>query len=314
MSPFERFDVAITRHFGIAPSVTDSALATVGVVLVYLVLDRLASRLLARVVSDTSARFQARKVVGYGLGSIAFAVIAGVWVRGGISGAETYLGLLAAGLAIALQGPIANVAAWIYIVLRRPFGIGDRIQIGTHIGDVVDIRPLCFLLLEVGNWVNDEQGTGRVVHVPNALVFNSTVGNYDNAFGYIWNELEVVVTMESDWRAAKAALEKVLAEHAEKLTTDVSGRIRLAAESMHVRFGKLTPVVWTSVGDSGICLTMRYLCRPRERRTSASAIQESVLDALVTLPNVDSAYPTQRVFRHATEGKAALHRGRRGVS
>jgi small-conductance mechanosensitive channel len=174
-------------------------------------------------------------------------------------------------------------------------------------GDVVDIRPFRFLLLEIGNWVKADQSTGRVIHVPNAMVFKNAVANYDDAFGYIWNELDVVVTMESDWRKAKAGLERILLEHAEKLTPDVTTRIRLSAESMHIKFGKLTPVVWTSVVDNGVSLTMRYLCKPRERRSSASAIWESVLDELGRMPDVDFAYATTRVFDNRTEGKAGAH-------
>jgi small-conductance mechanosensitive channel len=191
-----------------------SALAAVGVILVCLALQRLARRLLAPVVSDTSTRFQANKAVGYGIWLLAVAVMVRTWLPGGIPGMTTYLGLLSAGLAIALHDPIANVAAWIYIVVRRPFGIGSRIQIAQLRGDVVDIRPFRFLLLEVGNWVGDEQSSGRVIHVPNAVVFKNAVANYDDTLGYIWNELEVVVTAESNWRAAKAALEKILVDHA----------------------------------------------------------------------------------------------------
>jgi hypothetical protein len=98
-------------------------------------------------------------------------------------------------------------------------------------------------------------------------------------------------------------LEKVLVEHTEKLSPDASARIRLSAESMHIKFGKLTPIVWTSVVDSGVRLTMRYLCKPRERRSSASAIWESVLDELGKMPDVDFAYPTTRFFDNRTEGK-----------
>ena len=154
--------------------------------------------------------------------------------------------------------------------MRRPFGVGDRIQIGQHTGDVVDIRPFRFVLMEVGNWVKAEQSTGRVIHVPNALIFKNPVANYDEAFGYIWNELEVTVTIESDWKSAKAELLRIVAEHAEHLTADVTERIRLAADSLHIKFGKVTPVVWTSVVDDGVRLTARYLCKPRDRRGSSS--------------------------------------------
>jgi small-conductance mechanosensitive channel len=109
--------------------------------------------------------------------------------------------------------------------------------------------------------------------------------------------------MESDWKAAKTELLRIVAEHAEHLTADVAERIRLAADSLHIKFGKLTPVVWTAVVDNGVRLTVRYLCKPRERRSSASEIWESVLEAFAKMPTVDFAYPTTRVFDGVAEGK-----------
>lgn len=303
MGPFDRFEDAVQKYLGVTPWTTEGVLETVTAIFVWIVLERLARRVLARVVSDTSLRFQVNKAVGYGLGFLTALVIFKIWVREGVSGFATYLGLLSAGLAIALQDPVANFAGWIYIIMRRPFGIGDRVQVAQHMGDVVDIRPFRFLMLEIGNWVKADQSTGRVIHVPNSLVFKNAIANYDDAFGYIWNELEVVLTMESNWRAAKATLEKILTAHAERLTPDVSTRIRHAAESMHIKFGKTTPVVWTSVTANGVSLTMRYLCKPRERRSSASAIWEHVLEDLGPMPDVDFAYTTQRVFDNRTEGK-----------
>jgi small-conductance mechanosensitive channel len=303
MGPFERFEGAIQTWLGVPPSVTDGALATIVVFVVYLTVGRVARRVVWKVVGDQALRFQVHKAVSYAISAIAFLVILKIWVHG-IEGLATYLGLLSAGLAIALQDPVANFAGWIFIIVRRPFGIGDRVQIGQHTGDVVDIRPFRFVMMEVGNWVKAEQSTGRVLHIPNALVFKNPVANYDEAFGYVWNELEVVVTMESDWKVAKETLFRIAQEHAEKLTPDVTQRIREAADRLHIRFGKLTPVVWTSVVDSGVRLTVRYLCKPRERRSSASEMWESVLDAFAALPQVDFAYPTQRVFDHATEAKS----------
>jgi small-conductance mechanosensitive channel len=302
MSPFDRFESTVETWLGVSPSTTEGLLATAGVLLGYFVLDRLSRRIVGRVVGDQSLRFQLNKAIGYFLGLVAIVVIFKLWARD-FTGLATYLGLLSAGLAIALQDPVANFAGWIFIVVRRPFGIGDRIQIGQHHGDVVDIRPFQVVMMEVGNWVKADQSTGRVIRFPNSMVFKNPVANYDEAFGYIWNELEVVVSGESDWRAAKEALVSIVEEHAEKLTPDVSKRIRVAADSLHIKFGKLTPVVWTSLAESGVRLTMRYLCKPRERRSSASEIWESVLDAFGRMPNVDLAYPTQRVFDNVAEGK-----------
>jgi len=95
--------------------------------------------------------------------------------------------------------------------------VGDRIQIGEHAGDVVDLRIFQFTLVEIENWVAADQRTGRVIHVPNGRVFNEVVANYSRGFEYIWNEVPVRVTFESDWEAAKAILQEIANRQATKL-------------------------------------------------------------------------------------------------
>jgi small-conductance mechanosensitive channel len=179
---------------GIPPELAWRGLATIAVLVAWVTLIRVARRLVGRSIDDVSVRFQFVRMTSYVVGVLAVLVLARIWIQG-IAGVGTYLGLLSAGIAIALQDPLTNLAGWVFILLRRPFRIGDRIQIGTHMGDVVDIRLFRFVLLEIGNWVHAEQSTGRVLHVPNGFVFKNTVANYDEAFGFIWNELEVTVVL-----------------------------------------------------------------------------------------------------------------------
>lgn len=275
---------------------------TIIVLLVWGVVGRLGRRLIARTVDESASRYHMTRVTGYVVGIAAIIVIARLWIQG-IAGIATYFGLLSAGIAIALQDPLTNLAGWLYILIRRPFRIGDRIQVGTNTGDVVDIRPFRFIMLEIGNWVHADQGTGRILHVPNGLVFKHSIANYDEAFGYIWNELDVTVTFESDWRVAKKTLEHILESQSETIDAHVRKRIDEAAHVLHIKFPKLTPVVWTTVVDSGIRLTMRYLCKPRARRSSSAHIWEQVLDAFAELPKVDFAYPTTRFYNNVHEGK-----------
>lgn len=89
-------------------------------------------------------------------------------------------------------------------------------------------------------------------------------------------------------------------------------RIDDAAHVLHIKFPKVTPVVWTSVADSGVRLTMRYLCKPRSRRNSSAEIWEKVLDAFAAMPDVDFAYPTMRKFDNMAEGKEAAKSPARG--
>ena len=298
MNPVDRLGAAL----GLQADTVWKIGGTFAVVLLWVGLGRLARRVIARAMDDSAARFQMTRVSGYILGFAALVVVARTWIQG-INGLATYLGLVSAGIAIALQDPVTNLAGWLYILIRRPFRVGDRIQVGTNTGDVVDIRPLRFIMLEIGNWVHADQGTGRILHVPNGLVFKHSVANYDEAFGYIWNELDITITFESDWRSAKSMLEAILAEQSDEIDKHVRKRIDDAAHVLHIKLPTVTPVVWTTVVESGVRLTMRYLCKPRARRSSETHIWEQVLDGMSALQNVDFAYPTTRRFDNMNEGK-----------
>lgn len=282
--------------------------ATLAILVVWIVVTRLLRQVLARSVEQTSSRFQVVRLSSYAVGALAMLFIARTWAQG-LAGIATYFGLVSAGLAIAFQDPLTNFAGWLYIILRRPYRVGDRIQLSTHIGDVVDIRPLRTIMLEVGHWVKADQSTGRVLHVPNGWVFKHSVANYDDVFPFIWNEIEVTVTFESDWRLAKKTLSDILERSAEKLEPEVRRHIARNADSMLIQYTNLSPVVWTEVGDSGVKLTMRYLCRSRERRSSASGIWERVLEAFATHASIDFAYPTIRRYDLRGEGNTLVVRG-----
>ena len=178
----------------------------------------------------------------------------------------TFLGLTSAGLAIALHDTIANLAGFFFIEARKPFRVGDRVDINGVQGDVIDIRLFQFSIVEVGNWVDADQSTGRIIHIPNSHVLKYPTANSHTGFEYIWNEIPVLITFESDWKLAKELMLKIAIDQAESLSVDAQNQIRRAARKYLIVAGKLTPIVYTSVKDSGVMLTIRYLVNPRMRR------------------------------------------------
>ena len=224
---------------------------------------------------------------------LAFLIIGRIWFEG-FGAAATFLGLLSAGIAIALKDPLVNLMCWGYILSRRPFGVGDRIQIGAAAGDVIDRGLFHFSLMEVGNWVDADQSSGRIVHVPNGTVLSQPVANYDKGFRYIWSEIPVTITFESNWKKAKGILETIARRHAEQLTEQVEKELLEASRRYLIAYTKLTPIVYVRVADHGIRLTLRYLIRSRFRRGSENAIWQDVLEAFAAEPDIDFAYPTTR--------------------
>ncbi len=223
-----------------------------------------------------------------------------LWFRG-LDRLATYLGLASAGLAIALHDTVANLAGFIFIVARTPFSVGDRIEIGDVAGDVVDGRLFEFSVIEVGNWVEADQSTGRIVHVPNSKVLREPLANYETGFAYVWHEIPVVVTFESNWRKAKEILQQIAQEKTEHLSEGAEEQIRRAAMRYLIYFQHLSPTVYTTVRENGVLLTMRYIVKPRERRNSEARVWESILDAFAERADVDLAYPTTRFFERPRE-------------
>ncbi|HKQ67707.1 MAG TPA: mechanosensitive ion channel domain-containing protein [Polyangiaceae bacterium] len=300
----------LAHRIGADPDTLWRFVSTVLIVFCFSLARRLVVRALARTVSDPAVRYGANKVFTYAIGLVALIAIARVWFQG-VGGVVTYLGLVSAGLAVALQEPIANLFGFGFILWRRPFEVGDRIEIGAHAGDVVDVRLFQFTLLEVGNWVKADQSTGRVIHIPNGWVFRHATANFNKGIDHIWNELAVTVTFESDWRLAKQLLTQVLSDSSQVAEETVKARVDAAANRYFIRYMNLTPIVWTSLSDDGVVLTLRYLCDPRRRRSSASDLWERILDQFAQHKSIDFAYRTHRQFLNPSEGKEDLGGKRR---
>lgn len=272
------------------------------VLALWLILSVAVRSVIARRLGETARRYTFVKAASYLIGAVALVALVRVWIQGS-TGIAAYLGILSAGLAIALQDPLTNLAGWFFLVLRRPFVLGDRIEIGPHAGDVVDVRVFQFSLIEIRNWVDADQSTGRIIHLPNGLVFRESIANYTQGFNFIWDEIPVTVTFESNWRRAKEILGEIIAEHSAIGSDEAAEQVRVAAGKFLIHYSHLTPIVWTSVADIGVTLTMRYLCQARRRRGTANNIWEDILDAFAACDDIDFAYPTQRFYDNRREGK-----------
>jgi small-conductance mechanosensitive channel len=286
---------------GISPDHQEKVFLSLAVIAGLWVARRVALRVIARRVAEPRSRFVYQRAAGYLAVLLGLLLVGRIWFRG-FSSLATFLGLASAGIAIALKEIIANVAGWFYIMLRRPFGLGDRIEVAGIRGDVVDIRVLGFSLLEVGNWVAADQSTGRIVHVPNGKVFSESIANYTSGTMHIWEEVAVLVTFESDWKAARRILEETASGVVEE-SPDLTG-MRQGDDGRYLIYrGASSPIVYTSVEASGVLLTARFPVRPRQRRGAVEEFWEGVLDAFARRDDIDFAYPTTRYYDNAVEGK-----------
>ena len=163
----------ITKYIGYS-SIQAKLIKTIVAILAFIIIRRIFLKIINRRTSDALIRYRTQKTSTYIIGVLAFIIIGRIWFDG-IQSIATYLGLLSAGLAIALKEPITNIFGWAFILWRVPFTVGDRVQLGENSGDVIDINFFNFTLMEIGHWAEGNSATGRIVHVPNGKVFIDTL-------------------------------------------------------------------------------------------------------------------------------------------
>ncbi|MDH3730055.1 MAG: mechanosensitive ion channel family protein [Acidimicrobiia bacterium] len=283
-------------HDALDVSETAARLIVSGGLIVVLAVARVAVlRLVKKRIDDPAVWYRARKIASYVVWIVGLIILVSLWVTGGEF--TTYLGLVSAGLAIALADPIKDLAGWLFIVLRRPFRIGDRVEVDGKIGDIVDIRVFRFSMLEVGNWVDADQSTGRLLHVPNLVVWSSPIANYSEGFEFVWHEVPMLVTFESDWEKAEEMMAAALDEHAEHHEPGrATQELRESMAAYRIRYTHTTPTTYVTVKDSGVMVTGRILVPVRRRRQVEGAIWKSLLRAIAAEETVELAYPTIRAY------------------
>ncbi|MFW6026032.1 MAG: mechanosensitive ion channel family protein [Candidatus Woesearchaeota archaeon] len=265
------------------------------VILSAFIIDFLFHRFVINRIDEKSKRYRWKKVLKYFLIFLTLLIIISLWLEE--FDLATFLGLSGAGIAIALRDLLTNIIGWFYILTKSPFSIGDRIEINNSIGDVIDISLFHFSVLEVGNRVGAEQSTGRIMHIPNSSVFDYNLANFNSEFPFIWNEIPVMFTFESDFNKAREILIKIAKEVAGDTVKKGRNYLNTSSPSKYmVYYGKLTPIVYTNAKDSGFLLTLRYLCEVRQKRSTEDEIWNKILKEVNDSKDVEFAYKTQRIY------------------
>lgn len=265
---------------------------------------RLARGQIREQIEDVNRRHTLAKWVGYGYALVLVAIGLALF-SGALTGLGTVLALILAGIAVALQDVLKSVVGWLYISSRSGVQVGSRVEVDGVRGDVIDIGVLKSTLLEVGNLVYADQSTGRLVTVPNSKMLAATVfiSAAENLFS--WQEIKLTLTFESDWRRA----EQILQEAGDAVHVQVAPQLESGLRAMERRYafkyGALTPIVYMSIADSGIDLTLRFQTHVRRRRGSVDFVSRRIMDALNADPAVELAYPTYRLVRAGKDGMNA---------
>ncbi|RKY76696.1 hypothetical protein DRQ07_09900 [candidate division KSB1 bacterium] len=245
---------------------------------------------------ELSMRHVYRKRATYFLTFIFILSLVPIWA-GSTKQWATVFSVTGAGIALALRDVLLNFAGWFYIIFRRPYREGDRIEIDNIKGDVIDLQLFQTTLLEIGNWVDGDQSTGRMVHLPNGRIFQSPLYNYTKGFEYIWDEVSILITFESNRKKAEEILLLAGDELSQDIQHQVKNRIKRLETKYLIYYNTFTPIVYTAIEESGVKLTLRFLTETKKRRQMEDMIARTIMDKIEKLPDVTLAYPTVRIYK-----------------
>jgi small-conductance mechanosensitive channel len=245
--------------------------------LIIVTLVRLISRSLKRWIGDAEARYRGRKLVVFG-GYVAALILLLTVYSGKLGGLTVTLGVAGAGIAFALQEVIASFAGWFAIAMSGFYRTGDRVELGGIKGDVIDIGVLRTTLMEVGDWVKGDLYNGRVVRVANSFVFKEPVFNYSGDFPFLWDEITVPIKYGTDWKGARAMLERVAEEVVGEYTQAAHEAWEGITRSFLVEDAMVAPMVTLVANDNWIEFTVRYVVDFKFRRRTKDRLFTRILE------------------------------------
>lgn len=250
------------------------AIATIVIVTVVV---RLVRRVASRYVSYPASQYRVRKMINFG-GIVAAVIVICIIFSTALPHISVAFGLVGAGAAVDLRGPITSIVGWIAITFAGYYKTGDRIEIASLRGDVIDVGIIRTTLMEIGQWVKSDLYNGRVVNFSNNMVFAHAVFNYSGDFPFLWDEMIVPVKYGGDYILAGKILYQAAKETVGEWT-------RQAAEDWKGMMGKylihdtpVEPLVTLIATDNWVEFTLRYIEDYKRRRVTQDRIFRRILE------------------------------------
>jgi small-conductance mechanosensitive channel len=264
---------------------------SLGAVFIFLVLiaERLAESYFVPRLDNTVSRYNLRRILHLFV-ALAIVVILVTAIFVNWYAAAASLGLASLILGFALQTPITSFIGWIYILIRKPYRVGDRIVIGNAKGDVIDVSYLDTTLWEFGGqYLSTDHPSGRIIKFPNSNVLTTAVYNYSwPLFPYIWNEIRFQIAYDSDLEfVAKVMMEVAEKELGETMMERVKVYRELLAETPVDELQvQERPVVLFRVSDNTwLEAIVRYLVDPKKAGRTKTDLIKKLLERLNEAPD-----------------------------
>jgi small-conductance mechanosensitive channel len=230
-------------------------------------------------VKESKRKYSVRKAASVIYLVVLFVTVFTIWVPNPEALFVAY-GLVAAGIAIALQDLFKNLAGGVILFFTKIYGVGDRVEINSHFGDVLDIDLFYTTLLETRGWVDGDQATGRLTIIPNGHVLSGVVDNYTKDHDFIWDEISIPLTYGSDWKAAIKLFTDIISKETKKTIEDASREMSRIREKYYLSQRSVEPQIFLTLTDNWIGFRLRYVVPARERREIHNRLNRLLLEGI----------------------------------
>lgn len=267
----------ISKLFNIDEIYIGLILKTIIIIFLILVVEKIGIRIIKRT-RDSKKEYNYTKKYKLIIRITILSAIIIVWGKY-IKNFLTLISLVSAAFTIAIRDLIFNFFCGIYIKIVKPFVVEDRIEINDYKGDVVNINTMNFEILEVSNVDRTGQSTGIIIHLPNSIIFNYPLKNYNKAFKYIWDEITIRIPLDYDVNKAKKVLYKIVNsnEIIKKIPPKLKKQINNVSNSYRIYYNQYDPIIYTKINEDHIELQIRYLIHPKKARYVESIISSDIL-------------------------------------
>ncbi|MBF0278778.1 MAG: mechanosensitive ion channel [SAR324 cluster bacterium] len=261
------------------------------IILVLFVIYLIVNKVLSNQISEARVRFKWKRTIRYLGMAIGILLVGRLWIQG-FQPVLTFFGLIAAALTITQKESIMNLAGWGFILWRGLYDIGDRIQIGNHKGDVLDIGMFYSTIMEIGNWIHGDQSSGRIIKIPNSQVLTNPIANYVRGFPFIFHELSLILTPNSAQDKAIDLLKEITERHTHT-TRMAAEKFLKSHRDQLIAFRSLFPRVNIKLQiekPGGIVCLVRFICDPYQRRETETAIWLDIVREFKASGEIHIAY------------------------
>ncbi|MFW6305141.1 MAG: mechanosensitive ion channel family protein [Candidatus Saliniplasma sp.] len=256
--------------------------------LVYFLFKVLLEETLVSRVRNRRTRYSFRKAVSILYVTAFLVILFRIWIEDPQALLVTY-GLIAAGVAISLQDFFKSLVGGILVIMTNLYTVGDRVELEDRLGDVIDIGILSTTLLEIKEWVDGEQPTGRVITIPNKVMISGTIINYTKDNNFLWDEIKIPLKYGSDWRSAIKIIQKITENETTSMAEKASEELKGLQERYYISDRSVVPFVYVKIADDRINLSVRYVTDARTRRDLHDKLSRKFFEALREEKNIDIA-------------------------